>query len=81
MAPYHYVFYMECGCKPGPLNYCTNLRSTVHNCLLSFDFVDQVEWCGGSDTMEEILSRIQQREEAAVKRERAMAYAFSHQVH
>lgn len=40
----------------------------------------QVEWCGGSETMEEILSRIQQREEAAVKRERAMAYAFSHQV-
>ncbi|KAJ0989362.1 hypothetical protein J5N97_007718 [Dioscorea zingiberensis] len=39
----------------------------------------QVEWCGGSDTMEEILTRIQQREEAAVKRERAMAYAFSHQ--
>ncbi|XP_058100677.1 protein IQ-DOMAIN 10-like [Magnolia sinica] len=39
----------------------------------------EVEWCGGSDTMEEILARIQQREEAAVKRERAMAYAFSHQ--
>ncbi|KAF5177091.1 Iq-domain [Thalictrum thalictroides] len=39
----------------------------------------EVEWCGGSDTMEEILGRIQQREEAAVKRERAMAYAFSHQ--
>ncbi|OMP12639.1 hypothetical protein COLO4_02927 [Corchorus olitorius] len=39
----------------------------------------EVEWCGGSETMEEILSRIQQREEAAVKRERAMAYAFSHQ--
>ncbi|XP_020201947.1 protein IQ-DOMAIN 1 [Cajanus cajan] len=39
----------------------------------------QVEWCGGSETMEEILSRIHQREEAAVKRERAMAYAFSHQ--
>ncbi|KDP36274.1 hypothetical protein JCGZ_09839 [Jatropha curcas] len=37
------------------------------------------EWCGGSETMEEILSRLQQREEAAVKRERAMAYAFSHQ--
>lgn len=31
--------------------------------------------------MEEILYRIQQREEAVVKRERAMAYAFSHQVH
>ncbi|KAG2396710.1 Protein IQ-DOMAIN 1 [Vigna angularis] len=39
----------------------------------------QVGWCGGSDTMEEILLRIHQREEAAVKRERAMAYAFSHQ--
>lgn len=39
----------------------------------------EVEWCGGSDTMAEIISRIQQREEAAIKRERAMAYAFSHQ--
>ncbi|GMH05490.1 hypothetical protein Nepgr_007330 [Nepenthes gracilis] len=39
----------------------------------------EVEWCGGSETMEEILARIHQREEAAVKRERALAYAFSHQ--
>jgi hypothetical protein len=39
----------------------------------------QVEWNGGSDTMDDILARIQQREEAAVKRERAMAYAFNHQ--
>lgn len=39
----------------------------------------EVEWCGGSDTMDEILGRIHQREEAAVRRERAMAYAFSHQ--
>ncbi|KAI4296865.1 hypothetical protein L6164_036785 [Bauhinia variegata] len=39
----------------------------------------EVEWCGGSETMDEILARIHQREEAAVKRERAMAYAFSHQ--
>ncbi|RAL38119.1 hypothetical protein DM860_000813 [Cuscuta australis] len=39
----------------------------------------QVEWSSGPETMEEILQRIQQREEAAVKRERAMAYAFSHQ--
>lgn len=30
--------------------------------------------------MEEILARIYHREEAAVKRERALAYAFSHQV-
>ncbi|XP_014517626.1 protein IQ-DOMAIN 1 isoform X1 [Vigna radiata var. radiata] len=39
----------------------------------------EVEWSGGSATMEEILGKIHQREEAAVKRERAMAYAFSHQ--
>ncbi|XP_027342447.1 protein IQ-DOMAIN 1-like [Abrus precatorius] len=39
----------------------------------------EVEWCSGSETMEEILSRLHQREAAAVKRERAMAYAFSHQ--
>lgn len=39
-----------------------------------------MEWSGGYDTKDEALARIQQREEAAVKRERAMAYAFSHQV-
>ncbi|KAA8519700.1 hypothetical protein F0562_013855 [Nyssa sinensis] len=39
----------------------------------------EVEWSGGSETMYEILSRIHHREAAAVKRERAMAYAFSHQ--
>ncbi|BBH00952.1 IQ-domain 9 protein, partial [Prunus dulcis] len=39
----------------------------------------EAEWCGGSETMDETLARIYQREEAAVKRERAMAYAFSHQ--
>ncbi|XP_050225822.1 protein IQ-DOMAIN 9 [Mercurialis annua] len=39
----------------------------------------ELEWSGGSETMEETLSRIHQREEAAIKRERAMAYAFSHQ--
>jgi hypothetical protein len=40
----------------------------------------QVEWSGGPETMEETLGRIHQKGEAAVKRERAMAYAFSHQV-
>ncbi|XP_010549376.1 PREDICTED: protein IQ-DOMAIN 1 [Tarenaya hassleriana] len=39
----------------------------------------EVEWNGGTDTKEEILGRIHQREEAAVKRERALAYAFTHQ--
>ncbi|KAG5023421.1 hypothetical protein JHK85_019763 [Glycine max] len=39
----------------------------------------EVEWCGGSETKKEILARLHHREEAAVKRERTMAYAFSHQ--
>ncbi|QCD83479.1 hypothetical protein DEO72_LG2g3823 [Vigna unguiculata] len=39
----------------------------------------EVEWSGGSETMEKILARLHLREEAAVKRERSMAYAFSHQ--
>ncbi|KAI3676606.1 hypothetical protein L1987_86217 [Smallanthus sonchifolius] len=39
----------------------------------------EVEWSDGFDTKDEALARIQQREAAAVKRERAMAYAFSHQ--
>ncbi|KAH1217215.1 Protein IQ-DOMAIN 1 [Glycine max] len=42
-------------------------------------FSVMVEWCSGSETKKEILSRLHQREEAAVKRERTMAYAFSHQ--
>ncbi|CAK7350088.1 unnamed protein product [Dovyalis caffra] len=55
------------------------MRETGNVLLRGFGWNFWVEWCGGSDTMEEILARIQQREEAAVKRERAMAYAFSHQ--
>ncbi|KAI4371028.1 hypothetical protein MLD38_019305 [Melastoma candidum] len=39
----------------------------------------EVDWCGGSESMDEILAKIHQKEEAAVKRERAMAYAFNHQ--
>ncbi|XP_061363461.1 protein IQ-DOMAIN 9 [Gastrolobium bilobum] len=39
----------------------------------------EVEWCGGSETKEEVIARLHHREAAAVKRERAMAYAFSHQ--
>lgn len=39
----------------------------------------KMEWSGSSRTMDEVLARMKQREEASVKRERAMAYAFSHQ--
>ncbi|CAF1866967.1 unnamed protein product [Brassica rapa] len=37
----------------------------------------EVEWNGGTETKDEILERIHQREEAMIKRERALAYAFS----
>ncbi|CAA3008108.1 IQ-DOMAIN 1 [Olea europaea subsp. europaea] len=40
----------------------------------------EVDWSGDSKTMDEALARIHQREEAALRREQAMAYAFSHQV-
>ncbi|XP_010060656.2 protein IQ-DOMAIN 1 isoform X1 [Eucalyptus grandis] len=39
----------------------------------------ELEWCGGPGTKEDILAKIQQREAAAAKRERTLAYAFSHQ--
>ncbi|XP_042043727.1 protein IQ-DOMAIN 5-like, partial [Salvia splendens] len=39
----------------------------------------EVEWNGGSETVSEALEKIHHREEAAVKRERDLAYAFTHQ--
>ncbi|KAI4388274.1 hypothetical protein MLD38_000616 [Melastoma candidum] len=39
----------------------------------------EVEWCDGPGTLEEILAKLYQREEAASKRERALAYAFARQ--
>ncbi|XP_042058133.1 protein IQ-DOMAIN 5-like isoform X2 [Salvia splendens] len=39
----------------------------------------EVEWSSSPETMDDILNRIQQREAASAKRERTMAYAFSHQ--
>lgn len=50
----------------------------IHNGTMNWFM--QVEWSGGTDTMDEALGKIHLREAAAVKRERAMAYAFSHQV-
>ncbi|KAK1416717.1 hypothetical protein QVD17_25833 [Tagetes erecta] len=39
----------------------------------------EAEWCSGTESMDTIVSKMQQKEEATNKRERAMAYAFSHQ--
>ena len=48
--------------------------------MLNFFDVGQVEWSGGSETVTEALAKIHHREEAALRRERALAYAFTRQV-
>ena len=40
----------------------------------------QEGWCDSVGSVEEIQSKILKRQEAAAKRERAMAYALAHQV-
>ncbi|EFJ30531.1 hypothetical protein SELMODRAFT_68032, partial [Selaginella moellendorffii] len=40
----------------------------------------ELGWCACHGTKEEIEAKLFQKQEAAVKRERALAYAFSHQV-
>ncbi|XP_044462377.1 protein IQ-DOMAIN 9-like isoform X2 [Mangifera indica] len=62
---------MEGRLKQKKLEHQLKLEAKLHDL--------EVEWSGGSETKDEILSRIHQREEASIKRERAMAYAFSHQ--
>jgi hypothetical protein len=37
-------------------------------------------WCGSIGSMEEMQAKALKRREAAAKRERAMAYALTHQV-
>ncbi|RZC65251.1 hypothetical protein C5167_008937 [Papaver somniferum] len=54
--------------------------SSTSRYLHSWDNIQsEEEWCGGrgSDTMEEIRSRIQQGEDASIKRQWVMTYAFS----
>eukprot|EP01018_Ginkgo_biloba_P021151 Gb_01817 [translate_table: standard] len=36
-------------------------------------------WCNSQGTLEEVRAKLQMRQEGAIKRERAIAYAFSHQ--
>lgn len=38
-------------------------------------------WCDSVGSVEDIQAKLLKRQEAAAKRERAMAYALSHQVH
>lgn len=47
--------------------------------FLSADFM-QGGWCDSVGSVEEIQAKLLKRQEAAAKRERAMAYALAHQV-
>jgi hypothetical protein len=40
----------------------------------------QERWCGSIGSVEELQAKVLKRQEAAAKRERAMAYALTHQV-
>jgi hypothetical protein len=40
----------------------------------------QEGWCGSIGSAEEMQAKVLKRQEAAAKRERAMAYALTHQV-
>ena len=40
----------------------------------------QEDWCGSIGSVEEMKAKALKRQEAATKRERAMAYALTHQV-
>lgn len=40
----------------------------------------QERWCGSIGSVEEMQAKVLKKQEAAAKRERAMAYALTHQV-
>lgn len=41
----------------------------------------QEQWCNSHGSVNEVRSKLHMRHEGAVKRERAIAYALSHQVY
>lgn len=51
-----------------------NLTIKHHTCFI------QEGWCDSMGSVEEIQAKLLKRQEAAAKRERAMAYALAHQV-
>jgi hypothetical protein len=44
-------------------------------------FTLQTGWCDSQGTVDDVRSKLYMRREGAIKRERAIAYALSHQVH
>ncbi|EFJ09197.1 hypothetical protein SELMODRAFT_447811 [Selaginella moellendorffii] len=60
------------------LHEASTMRTITHRPIPT-DKTPEKGWADGVRTKEEMKTRIQQKHEAAVKRERALAYAFSHQ--
>ncbi|CAN1251809.1 Protein IQ-DOMAIN 5 [Linum perenne] len=58
-----------------------SVLSAIGLCItyLIWFFWKQEGWCDGIGSVEQIQAKIMQRQEAAAKRERAMAYALAHQ--
>jgi hypothetical protein len=46
-----------------------------------FGRILQQQWCDRQGSVDEVRSKLQMRHEGAAKRERAIAYALSHQVY
>lgn len=46
----------------------------------NFIHYKQGEWCDSNGTIEEVKAKLKMKEEGAIKRERALAYAIQQQV-
>lgn len=57
-----------------------HLLSCVFRFSFSFSFFFQEGWCDRAGSVQEIQAKLLKRQEAAAKRERAMAYALANQV-
>lgn len=55
--------------------------SHMHMYVFILQAENQEQWDDSTLTKEEIEARMKRKFDAIVKRERAMAYAYSHQVH
>jgi len=51
-----------------------------HDVEVVMKYAIQVGWCDSLGSVEEVQHKMRQRQEAASKRERALSYAYSHQV-
>lgn len=60
--------------------YTAGLLPLAKLCISLFLFLFQEGWCDRVGSVQEIQAKLLKRQEAAAKRERAMAYALANQV-